>query len=147
MSKIMLEVDVVRGADGKYDLEKMLDSASNSLLVLQADKEVEEGVIRDTVSDIFDQFKGTSINTPALISMASQKMNALPANFKTIAERVGAYLRENSQGDADKVTKLVPRPNSLFVTAKGKGGGIRRRADIVAAPSATTEVAEAPVEE
>lgn len=139
MSKINLELDLVRSSNGKYDLDAMTVAARNALVRLEAERETEEATIADAVNAIFDEFKGAAINMPALLSMTTQRLNAQPSNFKVLSERASAYVHENSQGDTDKATGAVQRPNSLFVIGKGKGGGVRRRADIVAKPETETE--------
>lgn len=135
--KITLEVDLVRLSDGSYDHDTMLGSCADLLVKQEAEKDTEEATIRDAVNASFDQFPGAAINMPGLISMTTQRLNAQPANWKVLADRTAAYIHENSQGDSDKATGTVQYPNSLFVIGKGKGGGVRRRADIVEKPAVT----------
>ena len=129
---IQLTVELVIGDDGSIDQDKSETAFQGALLKYRADREMEGTQIAAAVSDLFDQYKGTAVPMPAVCSMTAQKLGAQPENFKVLHDRVADYIRANSQGDAvDDGTKdgTVQRPNSLFVIAKGKGGGVTRRAD------------------
>jgi predicted Zn-dependent protease with MMP-like domain len=122
--------------DGAINQEKSEQAFRTALVKHIAEHEVEQTLIAEKVSELFDQYKGTGINMPAVASMTAQKLNAIPENFKVISDRVLAYVRENSQGET-LADETVERPNSLFVVAKGKNGGCFRRADRVAKVEAT----------
>lgn len=104
--------------DGRIDADKSRAAFDTVLSNLIAERDVEVGQIASAVEALFDTYKGKPIAMPALASMAAQKLNAQPENFKTLSERVLDYVRANSKGDS-----------SLFVIGKGKGGGCYRRAD------------------
>lgn len=107
-----------------------------NLVKLVAERETQTEQIRDAVEALFDQYRGTSINMPAIASMTCQHLNAQPETFKVLSERVLAYVRENAQGKA-LPDGTYERPDSLFVIEKGKGGGCYRRADHVAKVEST----------
>ena len=114
--------------DGLIDQDASHAAFTTALSKHIAEREVEQTQIASAVSDLFDQYKGSSINMPALASMTAQKLNAQPENFKVLSERVLDYVRANAQGETAK-DGSVERPESVFVIGKGKGGGCYRRAD------------------
>jgi hypothetical protein len=113
-----LTVTLVLAAGGAIDQDASRAAFNTALSKYIAEREVEQTQIAQATSETFDQYKGASINMPALASMVAQKLNAQPANFKVLSERVLQYVRDNAQGE-----------DSLFVIGKGKGGGCSRRAD------------------
>lgn len=151
MSQITLTVDLARTSEGRYDHIRTLSNLATALIKSEAERELEESTVRDALQSIFDEYKGTAITMPTLEGMVCRKLNAVPANWKPLAMRTAAFVRENSQETTDKLTKVTTKhPNSLFVIQKGKNGGVLRRADIPAKPGATEAapvVAEAPVAE
>lgn len=128
--------------DGRTDKDASTAAFVSAMESHIASRELELETIADAVNAVFDKYKGTSINMPALCNFALQELNAQPENYKVLQERTADYVRENAQGDKDKETGLEPRPNSLFVIGKGKGGGVHRRADRPAKPAADTTVTE-----
>ena len=126
MSTISLTVDLVQ-ADGHIDQTASEQAFRSALVKRMAELETEQTQIADATAELFDQYRGQSIDMPTLGSLVAQKLNAVPENHAVLSERAKAYVRANSQG---KVTNGVEeRPNSLFVIGKGKGGGCSRRAD------------------
>lgn len=124
-----LTVDLVL-RDGHIDQAASEAAFRTALLRTIAEAETQAQQIGEVVSDLFDQYKGAAIGMPALASMAAQKLNAQPENFKVLSDRVLDYVRSNSQTTgSEEAGNLVEHPNSLFVIAKGKGGGCYRRAD------------------
>jgi len=116
--------------DGVINQEKSTEAFRGALLRYVAGRETEDALIQEAVTSLFDQFKGQAIPMPAVCSMTAQKLNAVPENFKILSDRVGDYVRANSQETgSEKEGNLVEHPDSLFVIAKGKGGGVSRRAD------------------
>ncbi len=126
---LSLTVDLVQ-TDGHIDIEASTQAFRSACIKRQAELETEQEQIAEVVSALFDLYRGKSIAMPALASMAAQKLNAQPENFKVLSDRVLDYVRANSQGEV--TDKVEERPNSLFVISKGKGGGCYRRADHVA---------------
>lgn len=135
MSQITLTVDLQRDGEGRYDHESTLANFADALVKHEAERELEESTIRDALNGIFDQYKGAAITMPTLEGMVCRALNAQPANWKVLADRTAAFVRENSQETTDSVTKVkTHHPESLFVIQKGKNGGCLRRSDIVAKP-------------
>jgi hypothetical protein len=104
--------------DGKIDEKASRLAFDAALVKYVAERETELSAIADAVRTVFDSHKGLSINMPAVAGFALQQLNAQPENYKTLETRVMEYVRENAKGDS-----------SLFVIAKGKKGGVTRRAD------------------
>lgn len=119
--QINLHNYVVRGSDGSVDTDATLAKFESTLSAYIVERETEQSTIAAAVGAVFDAHKGTAINMPALTSLTVQRLNAQPENFKTLSERVQSYVREQSKGDS-----------SMFLIAKGKGGGVSRRCDIPA---------------
>jgi hypothetical protein len=117
---ITLSSYVVRAEDGSIDLDATCTKFAGDLLKYQAERETEAEVVGAAVHAVFDQFKGARLNMPAVTSLALQKLNVQPENFKTLSERVQGYIRDHAgeQGSG-----------SLFGIGRGKGGGVIRWAD------------------
>jgi uncharacterized protein YgiB involved in biofilm formation len=103
---------------GVVDQKASRQAFESALVKYVAERETELSAIADAVNSVFDEHKGSSINMPAVAGFALQKLNAQPENYKTLETRVMEYVRENAKGDS-----------STFVIAKGKKGGVTRRAD------------------
>jgi hypothetical protein len=88
------------------------------------------GKVGEAVNAVFDEYKGAAINMPALCGMVCTKLSADKDTFQDLSDAAKSYVQNNAQGDKDKTTGTVENPESLFVIAKGRGGGVRRRADI-----------------
>lgn len=117
--------------NGRVDDVATRDAFASQLAKHIASCELEESTIADAVSAVFDTHKGVPLAMPILCNFSLTELNAQPENYKTLHERTAQYVRDNSQGEKDKATGLVANPDSLFVIAKGKHGGVRRRSDIV----------------
>lgn len=129
-----LLIALVLGSDGKTDKAATLASCGDAIDLYTAERETEEATIADAVGALFDEHKGAALNMPYVCNEACRSLNVQPANFKALTERVAEYVREHAQGE--KVGETWERPESEFVISKGKGGGVRRRADIPPPPAA-----------
>jgi len=109
-------------SSGSVDVEATVSNFRSALVKHLAERETEQATIALAVHAVFDKNRGQVISMPALTGLALQELNAQPENFAALTDRVQEYVRDHSKGDA-----------SLFVIAKGKGGGVRRRSDIPAA--------------
>ena len=87
------------------------------------------GKVGDAVNAVFDEYKGAAINMPALCGMVATKLGCDKDTFQSLSDAAKTYVQNNAQGEKDKVTGTVENPESLFVIAKGRGGGVTRRAD------------------
>ena len=129
-----LLIALVLGSDGKTDKDATLASCGDAIDKYTAERETEEATIAEAVGALFDTHKGAALNMPFVCNEACRQLNVQPVNFKTLTERVAQYVRDHSQGE--KVGDSFERPSSEYVISKGKGGGVRRRADIPPPPAA-----------
>lgn len=126
-----LTVALVRGDDGSIDESASLDAFQDALATHIAERELEQGTISKAVSAVFDSHKGTRCNMPYVVSQALVALNAQPANYKVLTERVQAYIRENAGEERSS--------GKLFKIGKGKGGGVTRWSDTPEKPAAETK--------
>lgn len=120
-------------SDGTVDRDETLATASDAIDRYVAERETEETVVGEAVTALFDEYKGTTLPMPFVVQRTLVALNAQPANQAALTLRIQEHVRSNSQGEKDKATKAVARPDSLYVIGKGKGGGVSRRADMKAA--------------
>lgn len=117
------------------DKETLSRSAAAAAVKYLTDRGEQDEAIAGAVESIFDQYRGTSINMPALASMACQRLNVQPENFNSVEERVLDYVRANAdlhekKDKAGKVVQTAEAPRTrLFAIGKGKGGGVKRWSD------------------
>lgn len=142
MSKVLFTAaDLVRLSDGTVDEEATVFSFQDKVANHLAEVELETGAIAEAVSGVFDKYKGARMNMPYIVNSALTALNVTPGNSKALTDRVHAYIQENSDRPAvknekgDVVTEAEPAGTRLFNTAKGKGGGVRRNADVVTKPA------------
>ncbi len=124
--------------NGNISLERSLEAAEAALVKYIAETETQESVLADAVNAVFDQFPGKPMAMPTLVSLAVAHLNGQPENFKVLSEKVAQYVRDHSQGKnlAEKgKTPVWENPGSLFIVAKGYGGGVSRRETTVARPT------------
>lgn len=112
---------VLRGEDGELDIEGTVDRFRSDLLNYQVERETEAATIGAAVNGVFDEHPGARINMPALQSLALQKLNVQPENFKALQTRVAEYVRENASGERSD--------GRLFKIGKGVRGGVLRWAE------------------
>jgi len=108
--------------DGAIDQDASRKAFNEALVKYVAERETEQSTIATAVNAQFDKHPGVSINMPALASMTCAALNAQPANFSTLEERCLSYVRENASDKRED--------GKLFRIGKGKGGGVRRWAEI-----------------
>lgn len=126
---IVLSTYAVRDSAGNIDHDSTVAKFASDLFTFEAERETETAVIATAVHALFDQYKSASLNMPFITNQVLRSLNAQPENFKILETRTLEFLRSNSQGKTDDGGN-AERPNSVFVIAKGKGGGVKRRADI-----------------
>ena len=117
MAKINVSEMVVRDETGCVDIEGTVATFRGELYSWLQEVEYQTALIADAVSKVFDSHKGVCINMPALVSMTLNILGATPTNYADLSEKVGAYVRTSK---------------ALFAVSKGKGGGVRRIADMSA---------------
>lgn len=130
-----ITIALVNGTDD--DLETNVQAFREAYLSYVAERGIEDEQIATAVDAVFDQYKGASINMPALAGFVLQRLNAQPENFTALEERVLDYVRRNADQSElkDKETKAVIRQaeaprTRTFSIGKGKGGGVRRWSDV-----------------
>jgi hypothetical protein len=127
-----LTFKLVLSAAGVIDTEASLLAAENAIVAYKADRETEESQIADAVHAQFDEYRGARQNMPALVNGALRYLNVQPANYKSLAEKVTAYIQANSDRQANKKEGIVAEParTRIFGTKKGLGGGVCRWSDV-----------------
>jgi hypothetical protein len=122
-----ITLQLVFDSNGSLDEEASLASAAEEIHKYKVEKEEKYAHISFIVGNLFDEHKGATFNMPYLTSEVLRRLNPSSENFKVLSEMVGEYLKKNSQGKKLE-DGSVENPNSLFVIAKGKGGGCFFRA-------------------
>ena len=120
MTTINLQSYCVRNPDGSIDLDGTERKFSGDLIRFQTERELEAEAVGFAVNAVFDQYPGVKLNMPAMTSMALQRLNVQPENFKSLTEKVQEYIRDRA-GERDS--------GAPFHIGKGKGGGVFRWAD------------------
>ncbi len=103
------------------DKAAFLQAASDAFDVYVAEQSADQEAISNAVNAIFDRYPGARLNVPALEGFVMQALQATPATYSRLSERVKAFLEENRH--AEKAS------GKLLGTAKGKNGGIWRWKD------------------
>lgn len=111
---------VVRASDGTLDLQATLDAIAPEVVSLVEKMDNEYAEVASAVHAVFDQWKGTRLNTDAVISFSMQHLAApTPDAVNKLTGKIKDYLKDNAGA----------RGESLFWTRRGKGGGIKRWSD------------------
>ena len=134
---LSLTVALVLSQSGEIDEQASTRSFQDALSNYKAERELEADTISAEVHAIFDQHPGASISMPALTGMTLRALNVQPANYKTMEEKVQAFIRQNSDRveKKDKKTGEVvqaaePSRTRSFGIKKGVGGGVCRWLDV-----------------
>jgi hypothetical protein len=116
MSLNLSECAVLSG--GLVDLEATLTKVADAVNSYNVTLANDMDRIGEAVHAVFDQFKGSAINMPALTSLTIGKLgNVGPSEFQAMGERVHTFVKAQE--------------GTVFSIAKGKGGGCKRIADVV----------------
>lgn len=115
MAKFNMSEMVVRDDNGSVDVDGTIVAFKNELYSWVQEVEYETSLVGAAVNVVFDNHKGANINMPALTSMALNILGATPANYAHLSEMVGDYVRTSK---------------AQFCVSKGKGGGVKRIADM-----------------
>jgi hypothetical protein len=118
MTTLVLNTFVVRDEAGELDVDGTMEKFQGVLLQYQAERETELATIGAAVNAVFDNFRGTAINMPALTTLTLQRLNCQPETCKALTARILDYVRSNA--------------GTVFQIAKGKGGGVSRISDAAA---------------
>jgi hypothetical protein len=112
-----LSKSVITDTNGMVLLEATLKSVAESVEVYNASLVNDLETIGVAVHSVFDTYKGTSINKPALVSLTMAKLGGTdPNTFALLSERINGYV--DSQVNA-----------GVLNMRKGKGGGFSRASD------------------
>lgn len=111
--------NVVVRKNGVVDTRASQTAFKTELEKLIAQEKADNAVIEDAAHAVFDAQPGKAISMPALISAIVTALGATPETWTELSDKARNYLHINAEGD-----------KSTFIIAKGKGGGVRRRADI-----------------
>jgi broad specificity polyphosphatase/5'/3'-nucleotidase SurE len=118
---------VVRDAAGVVDQLATEEKFQTELASWLENVEAQTVLISAAVHQVFDTHKGANINMPALVSLAMAGMNVNLANYTELSEKVHEFVQAGK--------------DTVWHIAKGKGGGVRKIADMSAEELA--KVAEA----
>ncbi len=116
-----------RGTDGSVDVAASANAYAKALTEWAAQNEIPSAEIESAVEAVFDSHEGR-LPMPALLSFAVQELSSDPNQFKTLTERVHAYVKGQSE-------------TGRLNIGKGKGGGVARVArpgEPIPAPVAKT---------
>lgn len=109
-----MDKHVVRGVDGAVDVVKSAEAYATALSKWVAENEVASETIETAVETVFDAHP-TRMPMPALVGFTLAELGASPEQYKTLGDRVTAYVR----GQCAKNTGRID-------IAKGVGGGVVR---------------------
>jgi len=138
-----LSAFVVRGEDGRLDSDATVAKFVDRLAEWESAVEKEDSAIAAAVHEVFDTkiVKGGSLNMDAIVTFAIPALNPNSDNFAILRDRIKDWVRTNADQPAKKskdgktvlVEAEAPRTRA-FSIAKGKGGGVRRWADVAVKP-------------
>lgn len=111
----MKEYVVRRSETGSVDVDATIAKFAGELQSYLNGVETLSDSIGVAVEQVFDAHKGASIPLPALVSIALTALGVSPTNFTEMSEAVADYVRSHKD---------------VYQMSKGKGGGVRRIADI-----------------
>lgn len=126
-------------ADGRIDVAASAAKYQAACLQYKAQQESDEALVSECMGELFDSFRGATLNLEYIKSQTVQRMVKrhpdlnVPTLFSTLASRVEDYLR--SQCDRDAVPAKGDKPeqpaktDGLFAMKHGKNGGFYRKAD------------------
>lgn len=111
----------VFASDGSVDVAASAASYAKTLTAWKVQHEVPTETIEAAVEAVFDRFQGTRLSMPALLHEAVSQLQGTPAQYKTLTERVQAYVSgQCGLGEARNTGRLDIQ--------KGVGGGVLRLA-------------------
>lgn len=118
--QINISDSVVRNSDGSLDLEGTLKAITPKVIQLVEKLDNETLDIAKAVHTVFDMFKGSRLNTNAVVSFALQHLEVTPESAGELTGKITDYLKSNSGEQG----------SSLFSTKRGRNGGIARWDDV-----------------
>ncbi len=131
--------------DGRASLSATQEALIPLLTGLCNELNTSQDFILEAINKVFDSHKGVSFNTDFAVSQATSLLNPPAVAFTATKKRVAEFIKANHQGKK-LADGSVERPNSLFISNKGKGSkGLQRRSDLTAEVAAKLQ-AEAEAE-
>ena len=117
--QINLSKFIVRHSDGSFDLDGTLQALTPEIVTVVEKEDSQYADISKAVHAVFDMFKGTRLNTAAVVSFSMQHLMVTPESAGDVTTKVQDYIKNNS-GE---------RGESLFWTRRGRNGGVKRWSD------------------
>lgn len=117
-------VALVCGPNGMIDLDASRTSFETEMSKFIVQNEAQEATVVAAIKDVFDNHAGKALTMDAIKTFALAKLNVQPENHSSLSTRITDYVRANNKGDT-----------SLFVSKKGRGGGMMRRSDMTTTES------------
>lgn len=105
-----------RGSDGAVDVAASANAYAKALTEWCAENEIPSEEIADAVNAVLARSQ-RPVPMPALLSLASQEMNASAETYMTLSDRIHTYIQGQSKA-------------GLLFVIKGKGGGVSRTAPV-----------------
>lgn len=106
-----------RNPDTSIDHEATIQKFAKALADYEKKCEAQTGEFHTAVHTVFDEFRGTSFNMPALLGYAMPKLKVDPKKYNETLAALRQYVQDNSTD------------GGAFRMKKGPGGGICRLAD------------------
>lgn len=118
--QINITDSVVRHSDGSLDLEATLEALSPKVVALVEKLDSDSLDIGNAVHAVFDMFKGSRMNTNAVVSFALQNLQVTPESAGELTSKIQEFIKLNSGEQG----------SSLFSTKRGRNGGVARWSDV-----------------
>lgn len=131
--------------EGRVDLEASVSKFRGSALKHLAGQEAQDGLIKDCIASLFDEFKGANLNLSYIKSQTVERMGKKvaemkdPALFSVLSARVEEVLHENTNRDAAEATEkraaVEEISGRIYSVRKGPNGGFYRLSDQAPEPT------------
>lgn len=111
-------------SDGSIDVDTTVNQFRIDLEKFKAERGTESAEVAAAVAAVFDKYKGApySLTMDCLVSAVFQELGGSAPQFKVYSERISEYVRNNAAPHRED--------GKLFQIKKGKGGGVRRWAEV-----------------
>ena len=107
----------VRDSVGSVDVDASVAAYAQALSQWVVENETPLDKVERALEAVFDERPNTRLPTPFLVSLTVQEMKQDPSLFKSLSNRVAAYIKGECANNTGR----------LHIT-KGKGGGVMRLA-------------------
>lgn len=113
-------------ADGTVNHDGTLEKFSDHLASFAEEHARTTAAIAETVEAVFDKYVGVNKPVDFFVNKVLTEMSVPPAQWSRTESKVRAYLDSQSEDASDGTF-------ARMVVKRGRGGGIERRSDLVAA--------------